>query len=294
MNMKEIKAGINKRRIIDVCSILAVILVIVLVFLTNGRVARIQQTMVGGYVDLTDIKIEISDSINIGSEYKVFKVDKTISQNQIEQLKEAFDMQGSKEYSTCKYIKDSNSLELHGVNHVWFEGPMDLDYGSDDEVYNAEKFLRDNNLLPEGYEFSSNNDGVFFKRFIDGIEVEGNSIHVEISGSRIHRVSIRNNRICQASKVSIKPLAEAVWELNGVNCLSIKKDGEQIFELDNVVKATIDNAKIVYYADCYDERQNHIQPVYRVEGTMMDDKGEYYTFSTILSALPDYKLYNAY
>ena len=254
-------------------------------------------------------KDDIDNSEILGTYYIVRE---EISDNRKEDIKEAFDMEKVdadvdtvdeltvEEYKkgdaqlviysngTYRYKKDVNKDEIEMKN---------VDFEEDVLVEHAEKFLKDNNLIPGDFAYSEMGEttiknlssgeekvvtkDLYFMREIDGIEVEGTSkIVVSMNGDcEVEEIYSSYREIEKTVKVkenyTVDEMINRLKSLNGT--IYINEEADEI---------TLDDVEVVYYEDSAPYGDNiTIQPIYRVKGSSIKDGekiDEYYGLTSAI------------
>ncbi len=252
-------------------------------------------------------KLENSEILNT---YFIVKTE--MSNKQKENLKDVFLMQKVKPkmekldgVTVEKYEREEAQLIIYSDGSYRYKVNVNkdgtkmknVDFEEGVLVTRAEKFLKDNNLIPGDFAYSKmgttkveNLDtgeetiitkDLYFAREIDGIEVEGTSkIVISMNGEcEVEEIYSSYREIEKEVKVkehyTVDEMVERLKNFNGT-----------IYINENADVITMDDVEVIYYEDSAPYSENiTIQPIYRVRGSSLKNGEEIDEFLGLTSAI---------
>lgn len=235
----------------------------------------------------------------------------TDSTDKLTKLKKAFNI--DRNAQTVRDDKDKSSLTEDSSKYIRFHDDGTFDYhikerdtsnnntiADNDTIKISEKFLKENNLLPNDFYFTTvgyekvtsvNNSSnskimrkfVYFNRKINGVTTSGISRIVVGVGQngQIDDVYYSAKPLSDFRNVKIKDFNTAYTDL--------KKLDNGMFNIQSDTKSVkIHNVELAYWDDCSpNSNQNYIQPVYKFTGDEYNEAGVKSEFTGIISAISD-------
>jgi len=276
-------------------------------------------------VDFSALSYEVSDAVMMtlesmtATQLPVYSIERKIyTTEQMVHMSELFgiDSASCKKTSTSlyrSYQQDGKTAYFYTNGTFRYSGPMDessaLRLSEEDVVQQAETFLRKNDLFPDEFSYFGTGDcsvksvyfdekkgeiveeetvygkTVTFRRTVDRYPVVGNAhVYVTITNAGIGEVSIAYSNHGEAQMVDIISPREAVQKLR-------QKDTnmqlECNVEVQDVRSAKINRVELVYVEHAYDNTQTHLQPCYRIVGSLTDGQTTTEDFSALIPAIPE-------
>ena len=292
----------------------------VIVFGGNDKITRIEFPTIGG--DLPhDVNFTLSqdiefsdDRLNLDSQgfsekvYPLYLKPKN-KEEQVERLKKIFDLSTSQKTDMGEVItfhNENSSLDINengtfSYSRKNINNSKAITLSDKDCISIAEKFLKDNKLLPNSFfengvahetktsvkdptDTTIVKKDIYFNRKIDGKKVYGISrIIVSIgTDAQIDSVySLYRDIDGYPASIKVKSFQEAFNDLKQLKGTVRVGEGAKT--------VTIKKVELVYWEDStpYSE-QSHIQPVYHFTGEAIDDQGNKdETFEAFIPAIPD-------
>lgn len=295
-------------RIFTVC----VLTVTCLLSVSCGKLPEIEFAQAG--IDLSRDFETLTNSIStedmeiFGKSYPVYKIKKEkLNQRRVKDICQIFEMSESKIKSFelySGYTENDKSLQFNSNTFFKYSftprGYENIPIVVDDDtlINKATEFLKEHDLLPEDFSYSSMGQGtkrlgdeepvvyekiVGFKRTIDGHPVIGNShIHVGYYQDAISYLSVAYNEYKSWKSMQTVSYEDAIEQFRR-NDIIIEYDAEVVSAKLKEIELT--SAEVVYVEHAYDEQAKYIQPAFRFRGVVSDAEGHSSDWAAIVRAI---------